>query len=541
MSRELVSRRFRAAAVLAVLAVLPVGVIATPAAAAPASPAASVQAVVNQQPTSAAGMASDPTGATHVFYRGLDARVYYRTFTNGVWSSETLLGLQIVGTPAAARYGSTLIVAARGRDNAQWIRTRTGTSWGPWQSLGGVLHSSPAIVTRGDGEVTVFHRGTTNSLYAKTKPAGGTWPANWVFLGNTLTTGPAAMFSAGGADLEVYAFDGAHNLARRVRTGSGWGPWEGIGGQSYSAPAVTWNQASGTATVLVRGLNDALYSRQRTAAGWGAYQNRGGVLVDAPGATGTSSGGIDVVTRGTTNSFYAMTLRNGVWSGNTRAWFPAARPGPAASLLGNDWTRIPTTAKVVALTFDAGANANALPSILQTLRTKNVAATFFITGQWVQNFPAEANAITVGGYVVANHSVSHPDMRTLTDAQAKAEVTVAQQLILEANGADTRPIWRFPLGAVDSRVMGLVNGLGYVAVRWTVDTLGWQGTSGGQSAQTVLTRVMNTLQPGQIVLMHVGSHPTDGSMLDAAALPQMIDQIRAQGYSFVTLEALVGP
>lgn len=52
---------------------------------------------------------------------------------------------------------------------------------------------------------------------------------------------------------------------------------------------------------------------------------------------------------------------------------------------------------------------------------------------------------------------------------------------------------------------------------------------------------MAGLQPGEIVLMHVGSHPTDGSTLDADALPRMIDDIRARGYSFVTLEALVGP
>jgi peptidoglycan/xylan/chitin deacetylase (PgdA/CDA1 family) len=60
------------------------------------------------------------------------------------------------------------------------------------------------------------------------------------------------------------------------------------------------------------------------------------------------------------------------------------------------------------------------------------------------------------------------------------------------------------------------------------------------TVQRVIDRVLAGLQPGEIVLMHVGSHPTDGSMLDAAALPRIVDAIRARGYTFVTLGALTG-
>jgi peptidoglycan/xylan/chitin deacetylase (PgdA/CDA1 family) len=234
-------------------------------------------------------------------------------------------------------------------------------------------------------------------------------------------------------------------------------------------------------------------------------------------------------------------LRGTTWSPFVKGWVPAPKPGPAASLLGVDWQRIPTSSHVVALTFDAGANANGVPSILNTLKTKNVPGTFFLTGEFVRDFPAQTNQIAVGGYVIGNHSDTHPDLRDLTDAQVRAEILTAEQSILFISGADTRPLFRFPFGGVDSRVLGLVNGLGYVPVRWVVDTLGWQGTSGGRSVQSVLDRVIAGLQPGEIVLMHVGSHPTDGSTLDADALPLMIDALRARGYSFVTLEALVGP
>jgi hypothetical protein len=116
----------------------------------------------------------------------------------------------------------------------------------------------------------------------------------------------------------------------------------------------------------------------------------------------------------------------------------------------------------------------------------------------------------------------------------------AEQAILRATGGISRPLFRFPFGDVDSRVLGTVNGAGHVAVRWTVDTLGWQGTSGGQGVATVVSRVLGGARAGEIVLMHVGSNPDDGSTLDAAALPQVIAGLRARGYGFGTLDALLG-
>ncbi|MFB4298569.1 hypothetical protein [Actinomadura sp. NTSP31] len=84
-----------------------------------------------------------------------------------------------------------------------------------------------------------------------------------------------------------------------------------------------------------------------------------------------------------------------------------------------------------------------------------------------------------------------------------------------------------------------MNGLGYVPVGWTVDSLGWQGTSGGQSTARVTARVLAATRPGMIVLMHLGANPDDHSTLDAEALPAIIQGLRADGYSFTTLDALL--
>ncbi|MBT2515428.1 polysaccharide deacetylase family protein [Arthrobacter sp. ISL-30] len=215
---------------------------------------------------------------------------------------------------------------------------------------------------------------------------------------------------------------------------------------------------------------------------------------------------------------------------------PAAEPFPP-SLRGQDLAVIPGAGRVVALTFDAGANAAGLPKILSTLSAKGVRGTFFLTGNWAAANPAGVSQIAAAGHPIGNHSMTHPGFTGLSDDRIAQEVLAAEQAI-RAAGGDPRPLFRFPYGERDARTIAAVNGLGYVAVRWTVDTLGWKGTSGGISTQTVTDRVLASLQPGEIVLMHIGSNPDDDSTLDADALSQMIDRISAAGYGFVTLGEL---
>jgi len=205
-----------------------------------------------------------------------------------------------------------------------------------------------------------------------------------------------------------------------------------------------------------------------------------------------------------------------------------------SSMLGRDITVLPTTSKVVALTFDAGANASGLTSIMNTLDGYGVPATFFLTGSWTRGHPDQARAIGLR-YAVGNHTDTHPHLPALSDSAVRSQVLTAQSTIINATRYDPRPMFRFPFGDRSARTLSLVNSMGYVSIWWTVDTLGWKGTSGGQSSGTVVQRVLNTLRPGQIVLMHVGSNPDDGSTLDADALPRIITELRARGYTFVTV------
>jgi peptidoglycan/xylan/chitin deacetylase (PgdA/CDA1 family) len=209
-------------------------------------------------------------------------------------------------------------------------------------------------------------------------------------------------------------------------------------------------------------------------------------------------------------------------------------------LLGRDLTTLGTDRKVVALTFDAGSGNEAVASILRTLEAQHVPGSFFLTGQFVDDFPSSARAIAAR-YPVGNHTYRHPDLTTLSSSSIRSELRTAAARIKAVTGQDPRPWFRFPFGAVDARTISVVNAECYVPFRWTVDTLGWKGTSGGQSVTSVVSRVVAAAQPGEIVLMHVGAHPTDHSTLDADALPRVISALRARGYTFTTLAAVIGP
>ncbi len=206
---------------------------------------------------------------------------------------------------------------------------------------------------------------------------------------------------------------------------------------------------------------------------------------------------------------------------------------------GKIWQQIPTASRVVALTFDAGANGNGVPAILSTLGSAGVPASFFLTGAFTKAFPDLARSIVQAGYRIGDHTVDHPHLPSLPDSAVASEVADAAATITSLTGASPSPFFRFPYGDSDARTLSVVNGLGYVAVGWTVDTLGWEGSSAEITAASIVARVMAGLRPGEIVLMHVGSNPNDGSTLDADALASVIGSNRAAGYSFVTLDALL--
>jgi peptidoglycan/xylan/chitin deacetylase (PgdA/CDA1 family) len=211
---------------------------------------------------------------------------------------------------------------------------------------------------------------------------------------------------------------------------------------------------------------------------------------------------------------------------------------PARVLVGQIPERLPTRRHVVALTFDAGADDAGAPKILATLQATHAPATFFLTGRWIQLYPQWARRIAAR-YPIGNHTYDHRDLLGLAPPGVRTEIVKAEAAITAISKGSATHLFRFPYGSSDPGTLRIANELGYTAVGWTVDTLGWEGTSGGQTVATVIARALGHLGPGEIILMHVGANPTDHTTLDADALAAVIEGIRRHGYALVTVPAFL--
>ncbi|MFJ7777070.1 polysaccharide deacetylase family protein [Streptomyces yangpuensis] len=218
---------------------------------------------------------------------------------------------------------------------------------------------------------------------------------------------------------------------------------------------------------------------------------------------------------------------------------PPAGPRPPASLLGGEIRRLPTSRKVVALTFNAAWDEAGIDTVLAELRRRGLPATFFPTGAFADAHPAAVRAIGAA-HGLGNHSYGHPYFDGLSTAQRAEEVRRADAAIRTASGTVPLPFFRFPYSSTTPDSVADVNDLGYAAIEFTADTNGYLGPQGGMSAEAAAERAIDALTPGAIIQMHVGSNG-DGVVLDAEALPLIVDAAESEGYTIVDLRDFLVP
>lgn len=201
-------------------------------------------------------------------------------------------------------------------------------------------------------------------------------------------------------------------------------------------------------------------------------------------------------------------------------------------------SRVETHSKVVALTFDAGADRGYASKILRTLEQYRIHATFGMTGRWAKANADLVRRIARDGDAFMNHTYDHQSFTgfstqtaPLTESQRMFEITSTDKILRTQTGHDLRPYFRPPYGDYDAATLSLLHRLGYrFMVMWTVDSLGWERISAGAILQRCLSRVA----PGTIYLMHVGIQSQD-----AFALALLVRELGRKGYRFATIPQLL--
>ena len=190
----------------------------------------------------------------------------------------------------------------------------------------------------------------------------------------------------------------------------------------------------------------------------------------------------------------------------------------------------------MALTFDDGPSAYTR-EILDTLSRYDVHATFFLIGKNVERRPVIARRIVQDGNVVGNHTYSHPFWAPVeTPDRINAEIDKATAAIRIACGV-VPEYFRPPHGWRSPWMMGLARKDHYTVVTWTVSPDDWQKVS----ARTIEQRVLSKTRAGSIILLHDGleTRPNPQCASTVQALPAIIRDLKARGYSFVTVPELI--
>ena len=184
--------------------------------------------------------------------------------------------------------------------------------------------------------------------------------------------------------------------------------------------------------------------------------------------------------------------------------------------------------KVLYLTFDCGWEyENLTARVLDILKEKGVPAAFFCTLDHIKKQPELIVRMIKEGHIVGNHSTTHPSFSSISRTKMKDEIEQTENYLRESFGYCAK-FFRFPAGEYNESALDLVSSLGYVSVFWSVAYNDWNVKQIKGKDYAVKT-VCERLHPGAVILLHSVSKD------NAAALGEIIDKARADGYVFKAL------
>lgn len=187
---------------------------------------------------------------------------------------------------------------------------------------------------------------------------------------------------------------------------------------------------------------------------------------------------------------------------------------------------IPTMDKKIYLTFDEGYEYGCTPSILSTLKEKDVKAVFFVTKPYAQQDPELVRQIIDDGHILGNHSVTHPSagIPSLSLTDQEQEVMGNHEYIKQNFNYDMF-LFRFPAGKFSEQSLAVLNNCGYRSVFWSFAYLDYDVNNQPNEAES-LQKMIDKLHPGAIYLLHAES------WTNTNVLGQFIDKARELGYEF---------
>lgn len=212
------------------------------------------------------------------------------------------------------------------------------------------------------------------------------------------------------------------------------------------------------------------------------------------------------------------------------------------------WQRLPSPFVIrragivpgkAALTFDDGPDPVFTPRVLDVLKERRVPASFFVVGANVERWPELVQRAFDEGHIIGNHSFTHPNVEEVGDGRLGMELEGTSRLLESVIGRRPR-LYRppsladiEPRTAVAAGAFARAGALGYLIVDADVDPQDFRRPT----LEEVAAHTLAEVHEGGVILLHDGGGDRHATV---AALPRIIDGLRARGIEMVSLAELIG-
>lgn len=180
--------------------------------------------------------------------------------------------------------------------------------------------------------------------------------------------------------------------------------------------------------------------------------------------------------------------------------------------------------KLIALTFDDGPSNNT-KYFIKELQKRDALVTFFVVGNRVKKYEDVLKEAYLMGNQIGSHTYSHKNLLYLNEEEITKEIEKTNEAIYNVIG--TKPtIIRVPYGNINKKIRSISN---MNHILWNVDTLDWKY----KNSNRVYKEIIKHAEDGNIILLHDIFKTSVNGVLKA------IDELKKQGYEFVTIDEMV--
>lgn len=205
---------------------------------------------------------------------------------------------------------------------------------------------------------------------------------------------------------------------------------------------------------------------------------------------------------------------------------PSDRPAASPEIVYVGNPTAPDGRSQVNISFDVEGNPDLLYQMLDILDEFDYTTTFFMQGEWVEQYPEATQRIAERGHELGNHSWTHQDFKPLTAEEVTKELLDTENLVQELTGQTTKPYLRPPFGSRSEVSVQTAYELGWTTIIWTYGSEDWRE---GATAQTIYDNVFGNAAPGALYYMHTSRQ------INVDSLRPLFQAFQDAGYALVSV------